>query len=93
MNMENLATAWYFLAKKRGLFMKMLLSLLGSIVMFAGTASAFKLQIGPITQDLKTEHKKNQINDIKKIDIKDLKENSALVNCGPTDCTAIKKND
>jgi len=73
--------------------MKMLLSLLGSIVMFAGTASAFKLQIGPITQDLKFESKKGKLNEIKKINVKDLKENSALVNCGPTDCTAIKKND
>lgn len=73
--------------------MKMFLSLLGSIVMFAGTASAFKLQIGPITLDLKTELKKNQVNDIKKIDIKDLKENSALANCGRVECWAIKKND
>lgn len=73
--------------------MKMLLSFLGSIVMFAGTASAFQLKIGPITQDLKFESKKNKPTEIKKIDIKNLKENSADLNCGRVDCWAIKKND
>lgn len=71
----------------------MLLSLLGSIVMFAGTASAFKLQIGPITQDLKFESKKDKSKEIKKIDIKDLKKNSALTNCGEVSCTSLQKND
>lgn len=73
--------------------MKKLLSLLGSIVMFAGAAPAFQLQIGPITQDLKLESKKDKLKEIKKIDIKDLKENGALTNCTGNDCTAIKKND
>lgn len=73
--------------------MKMLLSLIGSVVMFAGAASAFQLQIGPITQDLKFESKKDKPTEIKKIDIKNLKENSALANCGRVECWAIKKND
>lgn len=78
------------------------LSILGSIVMFAGASSAseFHLAIGPISTDLKLESKNKNMNDVKKLDIKkidikkiDLKKDGTSLNCGTTDCTSIKKND
>lgn len=93
MNMERSASTWY-LSPKKGAFMKKLLSFIGSIVMFAGTASAFELQIGPIktTQDLKSESKKDKLKEIKKIDIKDAKDSSAITNCTTNQCWKIKND-